>query len=126
VQLKLKTRSFKLLTRRVTLPGSTQLAETLFKAGQKLLAAEIQRDPRQHYRLIGIGAAELGAPGVPAAQSDLFAAAAPTVDDPKSAALEKAMDAVRGKFGRSAIAKGRGLGAGAARRGRRDLPKVPD
>ena len=126
VQLKLKTRSFKLLTRRTTLPGGTQLAETLFKAGQKLLAAEVQRDPRQHYRLIGIGAAELGPPGGPAAQSDLFAAAAPTVDDPKSAAVEKAMDAVRGKFGRSAIAKGRGLGTGSARRGRRDLPKVPE
>ena len=126
VQIKLKTRSFKLLTRRTTLPGSTQLAETLFEAGRKLLAAEIQRNPRQQYRLVGIGAAELGAPDGPVAQSDLFAAAAPAVDNPKSAAVEKAMDAVRGKFGRSAIAKGRGLGSGAAKRGRRDLPKVPD
>jgi DNA polymerase-4 len=123
VQIKLKTRDFKLLTRRTTLAGGTQLAETLYKAGQKLLADEVRRDQRRRYRLIGIGAAELGAPDDgPPAQNDLFATA-PQVDDPKAAAVEKAMDAVRDKFGRAAIGKGRGLGARSPTRRARDLPK---
>jgi len=127
VQIKLKTRDFKLLTRRTTLAGGTQLAETLYKAGQKLLSDEVRRDPRRRYRLIGIGAAELGAPDDgPPPQTDLFAAAVRPVDDPKAAAVEKAMDAVRGKFGRAAIAKGRGLDANRPRPRARDLPKRPE
>lgn len=125
VTLKLKTADFNLLTRRTTLAGGTQLAETLYKAAQPLLARECAADPRRRFRLIGIGAAELAEPGGAPAQTDLFAAAAPQVDDPKSAAVEKAMDAVRGKFGSEAIRKGRGLGIGSPRRRGRDLPERP-
>jgi DNA polymerase-4 len=124
VQLKLKTADFRLLTRRVTLPAGTQLAETLYRAAQPLLAREVSADRQRRFRLIGIGAAELAEPGGVPAQTDLFAPAAiASADDPKLAAVEKAMDAVRGKFGSTAIRKGRGLGIGKGARRGRDLPR---
>ncbi len=126
VQLKLKTSDFRLLTRRVTLPAGTQLAETLYRAAQPLLAHEVAADRQRRYRLIGIGAAELAEPGGVPAQTDLFApAAAPSVDDPRLAAVEKAIDAVRDKFGNTSIRKGRGLGIGPGPRRGRDLPRTP-
>ncbi|MCZ8123120.1 MAG: DNA polymerase IV [Magnetospirillum sp.] len=117
VQLKLKTSTFRILTRRTTLPAGTQLADTLFRAADALLRAEVARDRRRRYRLIGIGAAELVEPGeVTAGQVDLFGAA-PVAgpDDPRSAQVERAIDAVRAKFGAAAIGKGRGLGRGRLR-----------
>jgi len=126
VQLKLKTADFRLLTRRVTLPAGTQLAETLYRAAQPLLAREVATDRQRRYRLIGIGAAELAEPGGVPAQNDLFAPASPaSADDPKHAAVEKAIDAVRDKFGNTAIRKGRGLGMGKGPRRGRDLPRSP-
>jgi DNA polymerase-4 len=126
VQLKLKTADFRLLTRRVTLPAGTQLAETLYRAAQPLLAREVAADRQRRFRLIGIGAGELAEPGGIPAQTDLFApATAASADDPKLAAVEKAIDAVRGKFGSTAIRKGRGLGLGKGPRRGRDLPRSP-
>jgi DNA polymerase-4 len=108
----------------VTLPAGTQLAETLYRAAQPLLAREVSADRQRRFRLIGIGAAELAEPGGVPAQTDLFApAATASADDPKLAAVEKAMDAVRGKFGSTAIRKGRGLGIGKGARRGRDLPR---
>lgn len=128
VQLKLKTADFRLRTRRTTLPAATQLAETLFRSARPMLAREIAENARQRYRLIGIGSAELQEIGAaaPPAQTDLFGATPPTsVDDPKQAAVEKAIDAVRGKFGSAAIGKGRGLGRTKPARPGRDLPRPP-
>lgn len=126
IQLKLKTTDFRLLTRRVTLAAGTQLAETLYRAAQPLLAKEIAADRRRRFRLIGIGAAELAEPGGISAQNDLFAPATPaSADDPKLAAVERAIDAVRGKFGNTAIRKGRGIGIGDGVRRGRDLPRSP-
>jgi DNA polymerase IV len=116
VQLKLKTSNFKILTRRTTLAAGTQLADTLFRAADEMLRAEIARDRRRRYRLIGVGASELAEPGAAApAQVDLFGQATAGPDDPRSAKVEKAMDAVREKFGVAAIGKGRGLGRGRLR-----------
>ncbi len=114
VQLKLKTSNFQILTRRTTLAAGTQLADTLFRAADEMLRKEVARDRRRRYRLIGVGASDLAEPGAqPAPQSDLFGTApAKGPDDPRSAKVEKAIDAVRDKFGLSAIRKGRGLGRG--------------
>lgn len=99
VVLKLKTRDFRLLTRRRTLPTATQTARTLFNVGRELLAAE---PAGQYYRLIGIGCAELV--DSQAARDDLFA-------DGETRALqgERAMDAIRAKFGAAAVISGRSL-----------------
>ena len=100
VQLKLKTADFKLVTRRHTLDGATQLARRLFDAGLDMLKAEAKG---KRYRLIGIGIAEL----VPAGRcddTDLFDKTGARRD-----AAERAMDKVREKFGSAAIRKGRSL-----------------
>lgn len=115
VQLKLKTSTFKILTRRTTLPAGTQLADTLFRAADGMLRAEVARDRRRRYRLIGVGASELAEPGTALPQVDLFGEAPKSPDDPRSAKVEKAMDAVREKFGTAAIGMGRGLGRGRLR-----------
>jgi DNA polymerase-4 len=99
VTLKLKTASFKLLTRAAQLDHPTQLADALFRAAEPLLRKEAGGTP---FRLIGIGLSHLG----PAAgdQPDLF--------EPKGnkrARVERAMDAVREKLGKDAIATGRGI-----------------
>lgn len=99
VTLKLKTADHRIRTRRRTLDAPTQLADSLFRAGRELLVREATG---VRFRLIGIGIAELGAPGGDAA--DLF--------DPgalKRAAAERASDAARAKFGGQAVEKGRAL-----------------
>lgn len=114
--LKLKRADFRVLTRRLTLSAPTQLADALFAATAPLLAREMGAAP---FRLIGVGLAALSPVGEAAAGAagageagagdsvgDLF--------DPQAAArarAERAMDAIRGRFGADAIAKGRGLAA---------------
>ncbi|MBL8643322.1 MAG: DNA polymerase IV [Rhodospirillaceae bacterium] len=98
VALKLKTSKFKLITRHHRLQSPTQLAELIFRAGEAMLLREAKGTM---YRLIGIGAEGLCDAHL-ADQPDLFS------DGPKHhVGVEKAMDAVRAKFGRKAIAKGR-------------------
>jgi DNA polymerase-4 len=100
VALKLRTTDFKIVTRRHTLDRPTQLARRLFDTGCELLAPEARGT---RYRLIGIGIADLVDAGH-CDEADLF--------DPKGArrdAAERAMDKVRGKFGSTAIRKGRSL-----------------
>ncbi|WP_188452178.1 DNA polymerase IV [Glycocaulis albus] len=99
VTLKLKTESFKSLTRRRTLSQPAQLADTLFRTGRELLRAEA-KGPR--YRLIGIGFSDLEPASGDA--RDLL-----DPDGPKRAAAERAMDKARARFGPSAVIKGRSL-----------------
>jgi DNA polymerase IV len=99
ITLKLKTAGFKLLTRAARLEHPTQLADTLFRAAEPLLRKEAAGTP---FRLIGIGLSHLG----PTAgdQNDLF-----EPQGNKRARVERAMDAVREKLGKDAIATGRGI-----------------
>ena len=98
ITLKLKTADFRPLTRRVSLPEPTQLAQTVFRAAKVLLAKEA--NGRTHYRLIGVGLSELS--GHKADAVDLL--------DPliaKRAAAERASDKAREKFGDNAVITGR-------------------
>ena len=101
VVLKLKTARFRLLTRRRMLARPTQLAADLFQAGRALLAPEIGAE---RYRLIGIGAGELLPAGSAQAIGDLF-----DQGDRREEKRERAVEAIRARFGDEAIAQGRGL-----------------
>lgn len=98
VTLKLKTRSFKTLTRRVSLQVPTQLAQVIFRTAKPMLSKEIGPS----YRLIGIGLS-----GLETAKSDAVDLLDPSVE--KRAAAERAADIARDKFGSDAIQTGRGM-----------------
>lgn len=107
VTLKLKTSKFQTLTRSQALPDPTQLAETLFRTAEILVARAIDAAPKgSAYRLIGVGLSNL---------SDGLEADPPDLADPDAVhrkRIEQVMDEVRGKLGSDAITKGRGLKPG--------------
>ena len=94
VVLKLKTHDFKLLTRNRKLDAPTQLADRLYRHGMDLLARET--DGRR-FRLIGIGIADLCDP-TSADPPDLI-----DVHADRNARAERALDAIRAKFGDGAM-----------------------
>ncbi len=105
ITLKLRTARFRTLTRRRTIDRPTQLAEIIFRTAQALLDREADGRP---FRLIGVGVSSLD-PAKERADADLFGTDPERIDR-----IERAIDAVRARFGEAAIAKGRGLGAGLA------------
>jgi DNA polymerase-4 len=98
--LKLKTTRFASRTRNARLSSPTVLPDRLFDLARDLLLAEATGSA---FRLIGIGAHPL----VPRALADLGDLADPTT--PRRAAAQAAIDALRGRFGERAIARGRSL-----------------
>lgn len=94
ITLKLKTAEFRSLTRSHTGPDPTQLADQIYRAGTELLKPLCDGTP---YRLIGIGVSDL--------MDEDFADPLDLLDEGKSkrAGAERAVDAIRGKFGRDAI-----------------------
>ena len=98
--LKLRTPDFRIITRRRTLPVATQTARTLFTVARELLAAE---PPGRSYRLIGAGLSDFI--DAASAEGDFFADA-----EKRSLKGEKAVDALRAKFGKGAVVTGRALG----------------
>jgi DNA polymerase-4 len=100
VTLKLKTADFQTVTRQCRAPRPTQSADVMYECGLNLLRPELGA---AKYRLIGIGVSDL-VEAEACDQGDLFS------EEPrKKLGAERAMDAVRAKFGAKAIAKGRGL-----------------
>lgn len=100
VILKLRTTDFRIRTRSQTLEDPTQLADIIFETGRELLKPEVDGTT---FRLIGIGIS-----GLTHAQH----ADPPDLIDQKRmrrAEAERAVDRLRGKFGKDAIGKGRGL-----------------
>ncbi len=99
VTLKLRATDFRIVTRRRTLPFATQTARTLFVAAREMLALEARGRP---WRLIGVGLSDLVESA--GASGDLF-------DGGESRVLsgEKAVDAIRGRFGAGALVTGRSL-----------------
>jgi DNA polymerase-4 len=100
VTLKLKTSGFQILTRSRSLAAPTQLAEVLYRQARPLLEKEADGRP---FRLIGIGASGF-AEAQDADLPDLLDRRVETY-----AKVENAMNAVREKFGGTAIKKGRSL-----------------
>jgi DNA polymerase-4 len=101
VTLKLKRADHALLTRRTTLRGATQLADTVYRAARDLYDPEAGRGP---FRLLGVGLSDL----VPATTADLTG----DLLDPQAArraGAERAADAIRARWGDDAILKGRAL-----------------
>lgn len=98
--LKLKTGDFRTLTRTHRLPRPTQLADVLFRHGEAALADVLDHGP---FRLIGIGAGDIG----PAGHADGLDLADP--DALRREQVERAIDRVRSRIGRDAIRRGRGL-----------------
>ena len=98
VVLKLRRTDFKIITRRRTMPDPVQTARALFAIGRELLAPELGRP----YRLIGIGLADIqDAEDLP---GGLFAS-----PDRRTLKTETTIDALRRKFGDSAVVAGRAL-----------------
>ncbi|MCE5973343.1 DNA polymerase IV [Sinirhodobacter sp. WL0062] len=101
VTLKLRRADFSALSRQMQLEEPSQLADTLYREGTRLLDALPEHGP---FRLIGIGYSDL----TPASGRD------PVGDllDPQArarAGAERAADKIRAKFGSDAIRTGRGL-----------------
>ena len=98
VVLKLKTTDFAIRTRAARLPGATVLPDRLFEAASTLLSHEANGTA---FRLIGIGANPLLA----LAEADHGDLA--DTETPRRAAAQAAIDALRQRFGESAIGRGR-------------------
>jgi len=94
ISLKLKTAEFRTITRASQLNDPTQLADKIHRAGEALLRKEA--DGRR-YRLIGIGVSDL--------QDERLSDPEDLVDKnaTQRAKAEKAMDAVRNRFGEKAV-----------------------
>ena len=108
VTLKLKTSDFSNITRARHLKNATQSAEEMFRTAELLLAREADGRP---FRLIGIGAHDLIEAGQ-VLQGDLFGGAGQF-----GSKIDKAVDAVRDRFGDGAVARGRSLVAKLDRQG---------
>ncbi len=101
VTLKLKTSNFRLITRNRQLQHPTRSAEEIFLVGEALLARET--DGRT-FRLIGIGAHDF-VDSRDASLGDLFDHA----QEQSNTRVDEALDAVRQKFGRDSLIRGRSL-----------------
>ncbi len=108
VTLKLKTADFRIITRSRRLKNATRSAEEMYQTAEPLLAREANG---RAFRLIGIGAHDL-VEAERVAQGDLFGGAGAGENK-----LDKAVDAVRDRFGDDAIVKGRGFGTKLERQG---------
>jgi DNA polymerase-4 len=92
VQLKVKFADFEVITRRTTLPASTDDGQAIYRAALELLDRVV--DPRK-IRLTGVSAQDLQRGG---GQLQLFAPA-----PRKSDALNKALDRIAARYGTAAV-----------------------
>jgi len=101
VTLKLKRANHRLLTRRLSLTDPTQMADRVYRTARQLVDQLGDEGP---YRLIGVGLSDLAGAGGADRTGDLL-----DPDAARRAGAERATDAIREKFGRDAIVKGRAL-----------------
>ncbi|AEM42199.1 DNA polymerase IV [Ketogulonicigenium vulgare] len=101
VTLKLKRANHTLITRARKLDRPTQLADAIYRTARHLFDAVGNQGP---YRLLGVGISDLLPARDDDRQTDLL-----DPDAPKRAGAERATDAIRARFGKDAIIKGRSL-----------------
>ncbi len=94
ITLKLKTADFRQRTRSQSIQSPTQMAKRIFDISREMLAKEIDGTA---FRLIGTGVSALR-PGAEAGDDNML--------DRRSAHAERAMDALKKKFGSAAVIKG--------------------
>lgn len=100
ITLKLKSNTFKTVTRRTSLDRPSNLARIAFAAAKTMLN---DTAGAHAYRLIGVGFSNLS-PSAEGIELEMFAS-----DRERIAAQEKAIDALRAKFGETAVRAGRSL-----------------
>lgn len=101
VTLKLKRSDFQLISRRLSLTDPTQLTDRIYRAAKAMFDQAKVKAP---FRLIGVGISDLAGEDQADLDRDLL--------DPQAgqrAAAERATDAIRARFGKDAILKGRAL-----------------
>lgn len=101
VTLKLKRANHKSLTRRLSLHQPTQMADTIYRTARALF--DQLNDPGP-YRLLGVSLSDLGPAQDADREGDLLDPGAE-----KRAQAERATDAIRARFGKDAIKKGRAI-----------------
>ena len=101
VTLKLKRADHSGLTRRISLHDATQIADKIYRTARDLFDQVGDEGP---YRLIGVGLSDI----VAATQADLSGDLLDP-DAEKRVKAERASDAIRERFGKKAILKGRAL-----------------
>ena len=101
VTLKLKRGDFQLVSRRHTLSDPTQLTDRIYRTARELFDNAGTRGP---FRLIGVGISDLAPEDQADRLGDLL-----DPDAGKRARAERAADAIRARFGKEAIIKGRSL-----------------
>ena len=99
VAVKIRDSSFRTISRQRTLPEPTDMTEPIFRAALELARPEVRGI---RVRLLGITASTLGE----REQLGLF-----SVDDPRHRAAIEAADALRRRYGESAVTRGRLVGA---------------
>jgi DNA polymerase-4 len=108
VTLKLKYSDFKQITRSRTLASATDCDETIFATARALLDEAPLARPA---RLVGVGVSGFGAAP---ARLDLWHDPADPGGEARPRRLDSAIDAIRDRFGRDAIRRGRLFGFGRA------------
>ena len=101
VTLKLKKDDFQTVTRRHALSDPTQIADRIYRTARDLYDQSGVKGP---FRLIGVGIADLAPEDQADRLGDLL-----DPDAGKRANAERAADAIRARFGKDAIIKGRAL-----------------
>lgn len=100
IVLKLKTADFHIRTRSASLHAPTQLADRIFRIARQALRREADGTA---FRLLGVGLSQLYE-AVDCDPVDLVDGA-----QDRRAAVERAVDRVRAKFGSEAVGKGRSM-----------------
>ncbi len=101
VTLKLKRANHTILTRRTSLSDPTQIADRIYRTARMLFDQIANEGP---FRLVGVGLSYIGPADVADSGGDLL--------DPNAGArevAERASDAIRERYGKDAIIKGRAL-----------------